>query len=72
MTAAAPAGNSNAYATPLVRKIAAERGVDLSTVVGTGVGGRIRKEDIVSAPAPLAPVVVSSCCEVCNTSGSGK
>lgn len=58
-TPAAPAGNSNAYATPLVRKIAAERGVDLSTVVGTGVGGRIRKEDIVSAPATLAPVVVN-------------
>jgi pyruvate dehydrogenase E2 component (dihydrolipoamide acetyltransferase) len=55
----APAGNSNAYATPLVRKIAAERGVDLSTVVGTGVGGRIRKEDIASAPATLAPVVVN-------------
>ncbi|MSW39432.1 MAG: pyruvate dehydrogenase complex dihydrolipoyllysine-residue acetyltransferase, partial [Actinobacteria bacterium] len=32
--------NSDAYATPLVRKLAAERGVDLSTVVGTGVGGR--------------------------------
>ncbi len=52
------ASNSNAYATPLVRKIAAERGVDLSTVVGTGVGGRIRKEDIASAPTTLAPVVV--------------
>jgi 2-oxoglutarate dehydrogenase E2 component (dihydrolipoamide succinyltransferase) len=59
MTAAAPINNSNAYATPLVRKIAAERGVDLSTVVGTGVGGRIRKEDIASAPATLAPVVVN-------------
>lgn len=59
VTAAAPVNNSNAYATPLVRKIAAERGVDLSTVVGTGVGGRIRKEDIVSAPATLAPVVVN-------------
>lgn len=58
MTVVAPVNNSNAYATPLVRKIAAERGVDLSTVVGTGVGGRIRKEDIVSAPATLAPVVV--------------
>jgi 2-oxoglutarate dehydrogenase E2 component (dihydrolipoamide succinyltransferase) len=53
------ANNSGAYATPLVRKIAAERGVDLSTVVGTGVGGRIRKEDIVSAPATLTPVVVA-------------
>jgi pyruvate dehydrogenase E2 component (dihydrolipoamide acetyltransferase) len=65
MTASAPAmtatavNNSGAYATPLVRKIAAERGVDLSTVVGTGVGGRIRKEDIISAPATLAPVVVT-------------
>ena len=58
MTAAA-VNNSGAYATPLVRKIAAERGVDLSTVVGTGVGGRIRKEDIISAPATLAPVVVN-------------
>ena len=58
-TASAPVNNSNAYATPLVRKIAAERGVDLSTVVGTGVGGRIRKEDIVSAPATLAPAVVN-------------
>ncbi len=65
MTASAPAmtaaavNNSSAYATPLVRKIAAERGVDLSTVVGTGVGGRIRKEDIVSAPTTLTPVVVN-------------
>ena len=58
-TTASTVNNSNAYATPLVRKIAAERGVDLSTVVGTGVGGRIRKEDIVSAPATLAPVVVN-------------
>ena len=59
VSASAPISNSNAYATPLVRKIAAERGVDLSTVVGTGVGGRIRKEDIASAPATLAPVVVN-------------
>ena len=50
--------NSSAYATPLVRKIAAERGVELSTVVGTGVGGRIRKEDILTAPATIAPVIV--------------
>jgi len=37
------------YLTPLVRKLAAERGVDLSTVIGTGVGGRIRKEDVLEA-----------------------
>lgn len=39
------------YITPLVRKLANERGVDLSTVSGTGVGGRIRKQDVLSAGA---------------------
>ena len=43
------------YVTPLVRKLAAEHGVDLSGVQGTGVGGRIRKQDVlaaVEAPQP--------------------
>jgi len=44
-----------AYVTPLVRKLAAERGVDLSTVDGTGVGGRIRKQDVIEAAKALAP-----------------
>ena len=35
--------------TPLVRKLASEHGVDLATVTGTGVGGRIRKQDVVDA-----------------------
>lgn len=35
--------------TPLVRKLAAEHGVDLSAVQGTGVGGRIRKQDVIAA-----------------------
>ena len=39
------------YVTPLVRKMAAEHGVDLSTVEGTGVGGRIRKQDVLDAAA---------------------
>ena len=39
------------YITPLVRKLAQDSGVDLTRVVGTGVGGRIRKEDILSATA---------------------
>ncbi|MEO6881027.1 MAG: 2-oxoglutarate dehydrogenase, E2 component, dihydrolipoamide succinyltransferase, partial [Mycobacteriaceae bacterium] len=34
------------YVTPLVRKLAAEKGVDLSALTGTGVGGRIRKQDV--------------------------
>jgi 2-oxoglutarate dehydrogenase E2 component (dihydrolipoamide succinyltransferase) len=43
------------YVTPLVRKLAAEIGIDLSKIAGTGVGGRIRKDDILSAnSAPVA------------------
>ncbi len=41
---------SNApYVTPLVRRLANQRGVDLSTITGTGVGGRVRKQDVVEA-----------------------
>ncbi len=45
--------SDDAYVTPIVRKLAAEAGVNLSTITGTGVGGRIRKEDILVA-APRA------------------
>lgn len=37
------------YVTPIVRKLAAEKGVDLSQIKGTGVGGRIRKQDVLDA-----------------------
>src|ERR1700744_33572 len=40
---------STPYVTPLVRKLAAENNIDLSQVNGTGVGGRIRKQDVLSA-----------------------
>lgn len=53
------------YVTPLVRKLAGENDIDLATIKGTGVGGRIRKQDIqaaiddrakaAAAPAPAAP-----------------
>ncbi|MFF2955248.1 2-oxoglutarate dehydrogenase, E2 component, dihydrolipoamide succinyltransferase [Kitasatospora sp. NPDC057965] len=63
---AAPVADAgDAYVTPLVRKLAAEHDVALSAVTGTGVGGRIRKQDVlaaaeaakaaqVQAPAPVA------------------
>ena len=58
---ASPAATAAAaYVTPLVRRLAADRGVDLSTVSGSGVGGRIRKQDVLAAaekaaaPAPAA------------------
>ncbi|GGE87957.1 2-oxoglutarate dehydrogenase, E2 component, dihydrolipoamide succinyltransferase [Mycetocola zhadangensis] len=68
---AAPAGGESlggGYVTPLVRRLANQQGVDLSTVTGTGVGGRIRKEDVLqagqaasasSAPAKAAPLEIS-------------
>ncbi|MEU9218125.1 2-oxoglutarate dehydrogenase, E2 component, dihydrolipoamide succinyltransferase [Streptomyces sp. NPDC048376] len=60
--AAAQPVDDGAYVTPLVRKLATENGVDLSSVKGTGVGGRIRKQDVIAAaeaakaaaPAPAA------------------
>ena len=48
---------ADAYVTPLVRKLASELGVNLALVKGTGIGGRIRREDVeLSAPAKSAPV----------------
>lgn len=40
---------SGTYITPIVRKLAREKGVDLDTLAGTGIGGRIRKEDVLDA-----------------------
>ena len=42
-------GDNVPYVTPLVRKLAEKHGVDLNTVEGTGVGGRIRKQDVLAA-----------------------
>jgi pyruvate dehydrogenase E2 component (dihydrolipoamide acetyltransferase) len=64
--AAAPAAESavpaeSGYVTPLVRKLANQQGVDISSLSGTGVGGRIRKQDVLAAaeakaaPAAAAP-----------------
>ena len=52
------------YVTPIVRKLAREAGIELAEVAGTGIGGRIRREDVeaaikarqaAQAPAPVAP-----------------
>ena len=45
----------DAYVTPLVRKLANELGINLATVKGTGIGGRIRREDIEVLSKPAAP-----------------
>ena len=50
--------SENAYVTPLVRKLAAQLGVNLATLVGSGVGGRIRKEDVEAAA--VKPVAVQA------------
>ncbi|QHC66737.1 2-oxoglutarate dehydrogenase, E2 component, dihydrolipoamide succinyltransferase [Rathayibacter sp. VKM Ac-2759] len=56
-----PTDSNPGYVTPLVRKLASEHGIDLTTLTGTGVGGRIRKQDVLdaveaakSAPAPVS------------------
>ena len=64
-SSAAAVRADDAYVTPIVRKLAAEAGVNLSTIKGTGVGGRIRKEDILAATpraaaTPTAVVMAST------------
>ena len=65
VVASPAAATGSAYVTPIVRKLARELGVDLATVSGSGVGGRVRREDVeaaaaaaraaAAAPAPVAP-----------------
>ncbi len=61
--AAPVATDPDAYVTPIVRKLASELGVNLSSIQGSGVGGRIRKEDVQAAAKPSviqsAPVAQS-------------
>jgi pyruvate dehydrogenase E2 component (dihydrolipoamide acetyltransferase) len=48
---AAPSVANAGYVTPIVRKLAHEKGIDLESLAGTGVGGRIRKQDVLAAVA---------------------
>jgi pyruvate dehydrogenase E2 component (dihydrolipoyllysine-residue acetyltransferase) len=73
-----PSAADGPYVTPLVRKLAAEHGVDLAAVTGTGVGGRIRKQDVLeaartvraSAPAAAAPAAAAPAAPAANGSGA--
>jgi 2-oxoglutarate dehydrogenase E2 component (dihydrolipoamide succinyltransferase) len=68
--AAAPVSQpADAYVTPLVRKLASELGVNLAQVKGTGIGGRIRREDVEALARPAAPAAVAS---VSSTSSAAK
>jgi len=61
VAAAAPVSQpADAYVTPLVRKLASELGVNLAQVKGTGIGGRIRREDVEALARPAAPAAVAS------------
>jgi 2-oxoglutarate dehydrogenase E2 component (dihydrolipoamide succinyltransferase) len=56
---AAPISDAG-YVTPLVRKLAQESGIDLTQISGTGVGGRIRKDDVLNATSAPAPATSSA------------
>ena len=49
--ATAPSNGSRVKASPLAKKVAAEKGVSLATLIGTGPGGRIVRKDVLGAPA---------------------
>ncbi len=80
--AAGDDANGSPYVTPLVRKLASENGIDLAALKGTGVGGRIRKQDVLAAveakkapapvaatPAPSAPAQRVASAPAVDTSG---
>ncbi|KQR75457.1 dihydrolipoamide acetyltransferase [Arthrobacter sp. Leaf337] len=74
---AAPAAESAApaesgYVTPLVRKLANQQGVDIASLTGTGVGGRIRKQDVIAAAeAKAAPAAAAQAPSAAAAPASG-
>ena len=59
-TVTPPEKTARIFATPLARRIAAERGIALDQITGSGPHGRILRRDVESAPAPMAPENYSS------------
>ena len=80
-TSAAPhsATDASAYVTPLVRKLASDNSVDLAALKGTGVGGRIRKQDVLDAASAanaeearaVTAVPASPMAPAASTAGAG-
>ena len=68
--AVAVAQPQDAYVTPLVRKLATDLGVNLSTVKGTGIGGRIRREDVEAARPVSTATATSTATAPAVTSGA--
>ncbi|MGV2855013.1 2-oxoglutarate dehydrogenase, E2 component, dihydrolipoamide succinyltransferase [Glutamicibacter sp. AGC13] len=79
---AAEATNESGYVTPLVRRLANQHSIDIAAVKGTGVGGRIRKQDVLdavaaqeaaapaAAPAPAAAKPAAPAVEVSSLRGT--
>ncbi|AXT84680.1 2-oxoglutarate dehydrogenase, E2 component, dihydrolipoamide succinyltransferase [Aeromicrobium sp. A1-2] len=64
-------GGGDTYVTPIVRKLAKQHDVDLAAVTGTGVGGRIRKQDVLDAVEKSAPAAESAPAAATDAPASG-